>query len=321
MKNKKNNSKIVHIGYGRCSTTILQKKIFPIIAKEKKFNYWGSTYKLKSLCHTKLINKINKINKKMIVYDFSVNKNLNLKKEKNFFISCENLLSVYWDPFYYKKTCLFNKKVFGNNVHIIITIRKPSELLRSIYLGLISANIFLKPEEFFLNDKNYNKSKNFYKWNLSKFDYQKIINFYKKNFKKVTVVKYEKMSSLKFLKKVFLLNDNITKKLKYIYNNNKENKSYSSNSVKIAFSTNNVLKKFGFSLKAYDNLLSKLRFEHSDNILKKKFNSLIKELNFHHILTKRYEKLIYLKKFQLSKKFCLQIGMFKLDKKYQMLKY
>ena len=38
-------SKIVHIGFGKCGSSKLQKDIFPYIANLKRLKYWGDEYK------------------------------------------------------------------------------------------------------------------------------------------------------------------------------------------------------------------------------------------------------------------------------------
>ena len=66
--------------------------------------------------------------------DFSYNKGFSLKNEKNFILSSESLTNIFSDPYFYEKHCKLVKKIFGRNTHILIVLKKPSDLFKSIYL-------------------------------------------------------------------------------------------------------------------------------------------------------------------------------------------
>lgn len=311
-----NSIKVLHIGYGKCSTTLLQKKIFPQIVKKYKINYWSNTYILKSLCNKEIMKKMNLIKKKLIQNKLSHYNKVNLKKNDNYFISCENLINTWWNPEFYKQNCKFIKETFGKDVHIVITIRKPSEFLRSVYLELIHNSIFIKEKDFFLDDKTYKKTRKKYKWNIEKFDYLKIISLYKKNFHKVSVVKYEEIKNFQFLKNIFKLKNNEVFYLKKIYKNNRIHTSYTSKTVKTAFLINNIFKLFGFKLFNYENRInSKLeKFKFSN---KQFLNKYLKEFKIHNLLSKRLNKLLNSKPFKLSNDIYKRFKITKLDENYK----
>ena len=312
------NFKIVHVGFGKCATTTLQKKIFPIIAKEKKINYWSNTYVLDSLSKTEMILKMNKIKNQIKNNNLNFKKNIDLRNYKNYFISCENLINTYWDPQFYKKNCNFVKKVFGKDAHIIITIRKPSDFLRSLYLELIHNSIFVKDINFFLSDKNYKKSKEKYKWNLEKFNYRNVIKYYKSNFKKVTVVKYENIKDLAFIKKLFIINKKTIIGLKKKYKDNKIHESYNRKIVRVAFLINNFFNFFGLSLYKYEKLINKF-LDKSSNPNQKYLNKALKEFKLSNLLNKRVRKLFNSSEFKLNNKIYESFNIMKLDKDYEKL--
>ena len=314
-----NSIKLLHVGYGKCSTTFLQKKIFPQIVKKYKINYWSNTYILKSLCNEEIIKKMSLIRKKLIQNNFNYSNKIDLKKNNNYFISCENLINTWWDPEFYKQNCSFIKKTFGRDVHIIITLRKPSDCLRSVYLELIHNSIFIKETDFFLDNKTYKKSKKKYKWNIEKFDYFKIIKLYKKNFHKVSVVKYEEIKNFHFLKHIFKLKSTDVSNLKKIYKNNKIHASYNSKTVKTAFLINNIFKLFGLNLFNYENRInSKLeKFNYSN---KKFLNKFLKEFKIHNLLSKRLNKLSNSKPFKLKNDIYQRFKIIKLDENYKKIR-
>jgi len=311
-----NSIKVLHIGYGKCSTTFLQKKVFPQIAKKFKINYWSNAYILNSLCNKEITEKMNLIQKKLILNKFNYNKKINLKKKDNYFISCENLINTLWDPEFYKQNCNFIKKTFGKDVHIIITIRKPSEFLRSIYLELIHNAIFIKEKDFFLDNKKYKEIKKKYKWNIEKFDYLKIINFYKKNFHQLSVVKYEKIKTFQFLKNIFKLRNNEIFQFKKIYKNNRIHSSYNLKTVKTAFLINNIFKLLGFNLYKYEKKINS-KLEKLNLSGNKYLNKVFKEFKIHTLLSRRLNKLLNSKPFQLDSYINERFKITELDENYK----
>ena len=123
-----NKSKLfLHIGLGRTSSTTLQNKIFPRIAFIKDMDFiHGKSFRNRYQCasETEQIEKLKHIIKE--------------KKNKNrdLFISDENLIALYsdtWSPQSYETSFEYLKENFDKDTNIIITIRKPSLWLRSVY--------------------------------------------------------------------------------------------------------------------------------------------------------------------------------------------
>ena len=191
--NIKMKSNYCHIGLGKCGTTFLQHKIFPNITKALDLKY---IYPDMSKNDQEFKN-FNKLKKEYKIYYDSNFKKLPEKEFdlNNYLISWESLISPgSFNPVYFENMMKFNKRVFGTNTHIIITVREPKTFLQSLYQQQIYHGHFLNIEEF-LNIKS-NKTNFKYSFNLNDFSYLKLINLYKNNFKHVSIIKFEDLSNL-----------------------------------------------------------------------------------------------------------------------------
>lgn len=225
----------LHIGFGRTSTTTLQTKIFPEIANFKKncnFLFIKSSIIRKNLKSVK---------DRRVLYKSLID---NLKTGEELILSDEILLSeiqtktftsdknnttdrdipwppnsVPWCPSTYTESYEKNCKFFDKNTNIIITIRKPSLWLRSVFTKC--SNVV--PSEFFVSKKNEKKLNTFL---ITEFDLTKLINLYKKNFNNVFVVKYEDISKFNFAREIFKLNDDEIQTLKTKYKEKKIKAGY-----------------------------------------------------------------------------------------------
>ena len=83
------------------------------------------------------------------------------------------------------------KKIFGKKTHILLTIRKPTDFINSLYAQFIRENILKRPEDIFLMKKDYSqkikkyeKNKRIEYWSFEDLNFDKLINIYKNYFKK-----------------------------------------------------------------------------------------------------------------------------------------
>lgn len=238
----------LHIGFGRCSTTTLQTNIFHKLAKKKSINYiYG-----KSLLSHKITLRKN--------YDDDLNYKIFLEKieelskfnTSDIFLSDESLISStgrVWCPSLYNESLEKNLKFFGPDVNIIITIRKPSDWLMSIFSKLSDGIPFNK---FFLNKNQFDNSDQTKKFLISELDYDKIIEQYKVKFKNVYIVKYEELEKLNFLNKLFNISGNDLKELQEIYKKTVLRKGYRNY---YTFKTNQMLNSLNKYLK-FSNLFN-----------------------------------------------------------------
>tara|TARA_B100000674_G_C37758076_1_gene876585 strand:- start:23 stop:880 length:858 start_codon:yes stop_codon:yes gene_type:complete len=248
----------IHIGFGRCSTTTLQTNIFYKLAEKKNLNYiYG-----KSLISQKTIIKKN--------YDNDLNYKIYLEKINelsksninNIFLSDESLICStgrVWCPSTYDESLEKNLKFFGPNVNILITIRKPSDWLLSIFSRLSDGVPF---EKFFLNKNQFENSDQIKKFLITDFDYDRIIEKYKARFRNVFIVKYEELNELKFLSKLFNINQNDLKDFQKIYEATVIRRGYRNY---YTFKTNQI---FGV-LNKYLNFSKFFNYEKALNVLDK----------------------------------------------------
>jgi hypothetical protein len=211
----------IHLGFGRCSTTTLQTNVFYKLAEKKNINYiYG-----KSLLSKKI--ELSQEYLKDENYKIYRDKISEIKKENDndILLSDEDLIASgdLWCPSTWKMKVLKNLEYFGLDAKIIITIRKPSEWLLSVF-SRFSGGASI--EDFFLNKKSFKNSNQEKKFLISDFNYNEIIEEYKNKFKGVYVIKYEELNQLNFIKQIFNLTIDEIEELKKIYNKKIIRKGY-----------------------------------------------------------------------------------------------
>jgi len=198
-----NTSKIyLHIGFGRTSSTTMQNKIFPKIALIKNMDFiQGKSFRKRYNCasETEAIEKY-----KHIIEEKKI-------RNRNLIISDENLISLYsdtWSPHSYELSFENLKKNFDKDSNIIITIRKPSMWLRSVYSRFSDFSSNTEPEDFFILAKEFNEKININKkFIIDQFDLKTLIELYKSHFNNVFVIKFENIPSFEFVERIFNIND------------------------------------------------------------------------------------------------------------------
>ena len=289
---------IAHIGFGKTSTTTLQSQIFPLIANKKKLKYISSDILIRDL-------KLDLKNLDFHPFE-KLETNKNLKKIKNAFLSYESLLGFSWDPKYFEKTCQLNREILGKDAHILIIIRKPSEILNSIYLQQIQTNRIIKPNSFFYSDKIFEKEKNFFKskLNIKYFDYDQLVKIYRSNFEKVTIVKYEEIKKFSFLNELFAtetsLKNLLTQKYQFAKKNRSYNRSYSATALYLTFKLNSFLTIFNFNLFRYERFLSKYISHKKKSMFTRIINRILYELSWRNFIQNRFDRIYPYKKYKVN---------------------
>lgn len=295
-------TKLLHIGLAKCGSTFLQQQILNEVAKKLKINY----IKIYN-------NEFVKIDRNKIKFHaFENYKNLEKLLPKNFIISSESLFSRRWEFSQTTKSFRYIKKNFSKNTVILIVIRQPYELLNSIYCHSIQEMNIIKPEKFFYLKKFDRQIRKKNKFNLYNFDYEKLIALYKSYFTKVIVVKHEDLKSLKFLKKIFKLNNKFIKRIKdkkIIYN-----RSMSKLSINSLLFLNDYV-----NIKKSQDFLKKLRNEPKTNIDKIK-NKLLSQFLLRSIFQGKIDKILPYTKYKIDKKY-IPINIDYEISKYKSLKY
>ena len=221
----------IHIGLGKCSTTFIQTRIFPKIAKKINYKYFNKD----------LSEKFNYLD--YMIHPFE---NLRIKFKKKSLISMEILCGdLFYNPYYYYKASVINSKIFPKTSSIIITLREPISFASSAYSELLT-NIFTINKKNFFVKKKFNQ-KNKYFFDYTKLNYKKLIKFYTDKFDVVYVVKKEDCKNLDLWSKIFK-NSKIKKiKVKDVL----INKSLSWVSLNILYFTNKLINLFGNDLRNY----------------------------------------------------------------------
>lgn len=230
------NDTVVHIGMGKCATTTLQHSIFPLLCKEIGYKWWLDDLEL-----AKRVNQ-HKVKMKLGFETDSIDIPLGT------FISYEPLFAHTEDPGFYEEYAEKNLQAFGKDAHILITVRHPKSYLSSVYLQSLKSGSVQKPKYYFIEKKYYSKRLRGYKFSVDDFSYDKLIKLYTDRFEKVSVVKYEFISSMDFLVHLFGINKELLNKLQHVYLNQKHNRGYSHTSVKLLFVLSNVLEKIHLTL-------------------------------------------------------------------------
>jgi hypothetical protein len=252
---------VVHVGFGKTGTTTLQRYVLPKLANEININYNENYAKIKEIMQlshdrTVEINQFPEIWKDLC--------------DETYLFSAESLHG--WDPNDWERCCAINKRIFGEDSTIIITIRDPRSYLRSIYQQLIHGKVIKKPEEYFLRDEIYLKlyrhlnCEDFFR--IDKFVLQDLVEMYSNSFKNVYVIPIEELKNLNFLTKIFSLNKHVSEQLCNIFSNSpRANIAYSDLSMRLTFQRENFLK--NLTLKSLSNIENKVNNFIAESLLDK----------------------------------------------------
>ena len=183
---------IIHIGLGKTGSTTLQENIFPKLSEKIGYKYWVSDENI--------------LDKVKVHYAKLVLKETNIKKIdifSKFLISHEGL-SGFNEPESVELFAENNLKAFGNDAHILITVREPLSYLKSIYFEFVLKKLIVcSPKDFFDVTNPYCN------FDIKKFSYERLISEYNKRFKKVTIIKMEKYDDINYLSKKLNIKESI----------------------------------------------------------------------------------------------------------------
>ena len=273
----------IHIGIGKTATTTLQVESFPRIARFKGLTFLTLQDLLKKY-------RIERTNYKIHPLEGVEYK---LKDLNNVIISCESFVGRDFNPYYFKNAMEINKKIFGNDVTIIITIRKPSDLFTSNYIQKIQEGSTCKVKEFFSKDlhpEKYQISNNFY---------AKLISMYKENFDRVLIVKFDEIKKFNFLDTLIDLDSTQKKLLSTSFAKKIYNKSYS----KFALNLSLIISKVSSIISIKQ---PKIKLPRKKNVDKKSIGPLLnfynRILNFFSVrkILHSLDKIIPYKKYQIN---------------------
>ncbi len=283
---------LLHIGYPKCSSTTLQKNIFPNISRIKNIDF---------------LNKKRTQNRYFHVFKSITEKNLIKDKFKDDFkkktiISHEGFIN--FEKSYDNENAKLLYDFFENNVTLLIVVRKPSELHRSNFIHKVM-------ELEYLDFKDYKKNTDY-----KKFDIINNIKDYHKYFHNIIVIKAEVLlEDSTFYKELFNLSEeqfsDLTK------NKKSHNKSFSNLAIKFTIFVNNLLKIFGLSLRNYKNLLNNIDEKNKPKIISFILKKIKRYFRWRYLIQNIFDKLVPSKKFTLNLDDDLKDYFDKLDNQYK----
>ena len=312
---------LLHVGLGKTATTSLQYSFFKELSHLKKIKYYGP-FEINNYFNRKrdfkYIHPYYKVKKKL----------KGLQMTKYSIISYESLSGFFFDPFNYEKCAKINQKIFGKKTHILLTIRKPSDFINSLYAQFIRENILKRPEDIFLVKKDYlkkikkhEKNKKFEYWSYEDLNYENLINIYKNFFKKVTVIKYESIINNSFIKKLnfIALSKDDEKYLLRSFIKTKTNKAFGFYSIYFLITLEKIFKVSKLN-NFIDKTVKKISQKKKKSFLSKILLISIKYLNMVYLTSITLDKVLPYKSFKIN----LDNSNFKsirnLDKKYIKIK-
>ncbi len=303
---------ILHVGFGKTSTSFLQEFFLPHILKSSNRFYWKDD---------KDITKQILLHRDKMIYNEDFQR---VKLPDNIFVSLETLMGPSgWDPEYYEKFAELNLKAFGPNCDILFTIRSPYDWLRSNYLRNIGKLNIIPESKFYVSNENYKhykiKDKHCLTFALEKFSYKDIFDTYNKRFSKITILKYEDLKDLNTWQKFLNTQLNLSEDTELI-KKKVINLGLSKSSIRLTFKINNFLKILGLSLEKLQNFIRLLRFRNQSNYIKKCINIFLNFLTWKRLLRFLDKNIFKYERYELTTNDFINYQIDRLNKEYKEIK-
>ncbi|MEM9249553.1 MAG: hypothetical protein AAGB05_12765 [Pseudomonadota bacterium] len=187
---------VIHIGMGKTGTSSLQSHVFPRLVQRGLIG----AYNPRGLCHA-LDGAVNGYIGEESVLPLA--RAASARSGRDMLLSNETLIE--WDPALWEPAADRLRRVFGHEAVIVITLRAPSDYLRSLYQQVIHAGKVRPPEAFFLPRSEYRALRRFLRpgeldaINIDDFDLERMVSHYTARFASVMIVPFEAIGSLRFL--------------------------------------------------------------------------------------------------------------------------
>lgn len=293
---------IVHIGLGKTGTTSLQKEVFPELKKMGLIDEYNPQHlmgELRQYIHTGR-------GKEFLKNSFE-------RLPEKTLISVESLAG--WNPAIWDFNLKQNVAIFPKNTTILITLRDPESYLTSVYIQMLQTGNVIKPEQFLLNDIDYEHMEPITRPHLCEIfkvddlNYEKLVNLYSTNFHKLVVVPISGLSSLNFITELCDIAPNQLDELRIKLSKAKrENISYSKSAIRLTFLREKMLSLLGIKMKSsleniYDKYSSKLNVPNEYKTGNTKFSTAIslyaKANVWRYVMQKGVDKLLRYRKYSL----------------------
>lgn len=231
---------VVHIGLGKTATTVLQKHVFPELAKiHPDINFNNQ--------------EVMQILRKSIYFSPTEGE-LSLVRNKfskgRWIISLESL--VNWNPRYWEEAADQNLSIFGSKAEILITVRDTGSYLRSVYQQMIHQRNIKAPERFFVDKNSYDLVEDLLSkgrleyFDVDSFEIDRLLNTYKERFDVVRMVPLKHIREFEFLREPFSLTEGTVQRLRALFNQSPiSNRSYSHLGMLLTFGRERFLNALG----------------------------------------------------------------------------
>ncbi len=233
---------IIHIGFGKCGTTSLQRHVFS------------------HLVEMNLIEKYNPVEIKSRLGLFRrgdrtqiqpLQKYFKDHREKKILVSLESLIG--WNPAIWQERLEFNKMTFPEDTTILITVREPEGFLRSFYQQNFHGGHIVPPEHYLLSREDYDRacltarSQIAEIFSVDDMNYRNIVSKYAATFRKVVVVPINRLNDLEFMKTLDLCptSQEIAQLQQNIRSGGKENLAFSNTAMRISSMRESALNRLG----------------------------------------------------------------------------
>ncbi len=241
---------ILHIGFGKCGTTSLQKHVLP------------------ALEDMGVVDSYNPVEIKTALGLFRRGDRRQIPVLRRFFethadrkilISLESLIG--WNPAIWQERLDMNRAAFPADTILLITLRDPEGFLRSFYQQNLHQGHVVPPEEYLLGRANYDAATLTARpqiaeiFSVDDFHYRSIINDYAAAFSKTVVLSAKNLNTLDFLPALDIQPsaDQLEQLRRNMNTGGVENRAYSKTAMAMTLGRERLLNKMGLkTLSSYD---------------------------------------------------------------------
>lgn len=189
---------VVHIGLPKTMTTTLQSAVFPVLDSDGALRYHGSGSPLNLALKRMLQGADDEDMIRRLVEECLTDAERGMQ-----LVSLESLVGV--DPAKWEAAADRNLRCFGADAKILITLREPKSLLRSLYQQRIHEGNIVDPETFFMPRVDYDRLSGHYRTGrgevfcIDDFSYRDLLKLYADRFSEVLVCPVENIPNCLFL--------------------------------------------------------------------------------------------------------------------------
>ena len=215
---------IVHIGFGKCGTTSLQRHVFARLTEMGLISDYNPD-EIKGSLGLFRRGDTSQIPALRAFFE--------RQRGQKILVSLESLIG--WNPAIWQERLAMNREIFPEGSTILITIREPESFMRSFFQQNWHQGNVVPPEQFFLSRADYDRARLTSRFQIAEIfsvdemNYREIVRDYARAFSKVVVVPINRVNELEFLGDLSLSADpeQIAILQNYMSSGSRENRAYS----------------------------------------------------------------------------------------------